>query len=81
MQMPRIEYSADADAAYVYFREGVSVAHTKNLDGVRLVDLDVNGEVIGVELLDVSEGVNLDGLPYPDIITVLLEQQQVRVFA
>lgn len=49
--------------------------------GCGFIDLDVNGEVIGVELLDVSEGVNLDGLPYPDVITVLLEQQQVRVFA
>lgn len=77
----RVKYDADADAAYVYLREGMKVTRTQNLDGSRLIDYATDGEPIGVELLDVSEGVNLDGIPDRDAIAALLEGQHIKVFA
>ena len=41
-----------------------SVRATRELDEQRLVDLDEAGEPVGVELLGVSEGVSLEGLPH-----------------
>jgi uncharacterized protein YuzE len=74
-------YNKDADAAYIHLREGMEVARTRNLDGSRLVDYAQDGEPIGIELLDVSEGVNLDDLPARNVVSVLLEQQYIKVFA
>lgn len=79
--MPRMTYNKDADATYIYLREGMAVARTRNLDGARLVDYAEDGEPIGIELLDVSEGVNLDDLPSRDIVSLLLEQHDIKVFA
>jgi len=79
--MPRMTYNKDADAAYIYLREGMAVARTRNLDGSRLVDYAEDGEPIGIELLDVSEGVNLDDLPARSAVSILLEQQHIKVFA
>lgn len=79
--MASIRYNPEEDAAYISFRDRVPVAFTKNLDGSRLIDYDANGEPIGVELLDVSEGVNLEFLPRQEMIVALLEQQHIPVFA
>lgn len=81
MQMPRVTYNKGADAAYIYLREDAQIARTRNLDGVRLIDYAEDSEPVGIELLDVSEGVNLDDLPARDVIASLLEQQHSRVFA
>jgi uncharacterized protein YuzE len=79
--MARITYNREADAAYIFLREEMQVAHTRNLDGSRLIDYAENGEPIGIELLDVSEGVNLDDLPARNAVSMLLEQQHIKVFA
>lgn len=79
--MPRMTYNKDADAAYIYLRGDMEVARTRNLDGSRLVDYAEDGEPIGIELLDVSEGVNLDGLPQRDVIERLLAERHIPVFA
>ncbi len=50
----KIEYSADIDALYVYFQE-VEVATSAEPDDGILVDLDDQGEVVGIEFLDASE--------------------------
>ena len=46
----RIEYSRDADALYVYFRQ-VPVAHSRELGKDVLVDFGEDGEIVGVEVL------------------------------
>ncbi len=79
--MARLTYNKDADAAYIYLREDVPIARTRNLDGARLIDYADDGEPVGIELLDVSEGVNLDDLPARNTLSKLLEQQHIRVFA
>ena len=61
MQMAHM--TRNNDAAYIYLREDVQVARTRNLDGSRLIDYAEDGEPVGIELLDVSEGINLDDLP------------------
>ncbi len=79
--MPRITYNREADAAYIFLREDMPIARTRNLDGSRLIDYAEDGEPIGVELLDVSEGVNLDDVPARNVVSMLLEQQHIKVFA
>lgn len=79
--MPRMDYDRDADAAYISLRDGATIAYTENLDGTRLIDYADDGEAVGVELLDVSEGVNLDDLPVPDVIVSLLERERIPIFA
>lgn len=74
-------YNREADAADIYLQEGISVARTKNLDGVRLIDYADSSEPVGIELLDVSAGVNLDDLPSRDVIATLLEKQHIKIFA
>ena len=66
----KIEYSKDADALYVYFRE-VEVSQTREIEEGVLVDLDQKGHLIGIEILDVSKrltpqelsNVNIENLP------------------
>jgi uncharacterized protein YuzE len=50
----KIEYSKEADALYVHFRE-VYVAKSKEIEEGVVIDFDQNGHIIGIEILDVSE--------------------------
>ena len=77
--MARMTYSKDADAVYIVLREDVHVARTRNLDGARLIDYAEDGEPVGVELLDMNEGVNLDDLPAWDVIARLLAEHYIQV--
>ncbi len=59
----RLTYDDEADAAYVYVREGATVAQTEVLEDGRIVDIDEEGRLIGVEILDASHrGVRLQDL-------------------
>ncbi|MBV8527992.1 MAG: DUF2283 domain-containing protein [Candidatus Dormibacteraeota bacterium] len=66
-------YDTRADAIYVHLTsaDGTAAATTELGDG-RNVDYDADGEPIGVELLAVSRGVDLAGLPHAADIAVLL---------
>lgn len=81
MRMLRMTYHSNAEAAYIHLREDVQVARTRNLDGARLIDYAEDGQPVGIELLDVGDGVNLDGLPRRDEIARLLAKYHIRVFA
>ena len=50
----RMTYDQDADAVYVYAREGATVARSEIIEDGRVVDLDTEGRLIGVEILDAS---------------------------
>jgi uncharacterized protein YuzE len=73
-------YDQEADAIYITFSDK-SVASTKALDDLRVIDYDADGSPVGVELLCVSEGVITDDLPYLKDIMHLLEGIQVKIFA
>lgn len=66
----KIEYSKEADALYVYFRE-IEVAKSKEIEEGVVVDLDKEGHIVGIEVLDASKrlkpselvNVNIENLP------------------
>lgn len=66
----KIEYSKEADALYVYFRE-VKVAKSKEIEEGVVVDFDEEAHIVGIEILDASKrlkpnelvNVNIENLP------------------
>jgi len=66
----KIEYSKEADAIYVYFKEDY-VAKSKEIEDGVVIDFDEKGQLIGIEVLDVSQrfslsdiaNVNIENLP------------------
>jgi uncharacterized protein YuzE len=49
----KITYDKIADALYIYLRKG-KVAKTKKVTSRFLIDVDKRGNVLGIEILDVS---------------------------
>lgn len=68
----RIEYDSDVDALYVQFKD---VTPDDNIDleeGVT-VDLDDEGHIVGLEILDAAERFGLESLPNVSIENLSLE--------
>jgi uncharacterized protein YuzE len=76
----RLEYDRGADAVYIYLRDA-PYAYGTDLDDERRIDFAPDGTPRGIELLSVSHGVNLDGLPQREVIAALLEAESVPVLA
>jgi uncharacterized protein YuzE len=57
----KIEYSKSVDALYIRLREAKIVDSTDIEEGVT-VDLDENGHIVGLEILDASEKLNISEL-------------------
>jgi uncharacterized protein YuzE len=76
----KITYDKEADAVYIYVTDG-PYAHGKKLDDQRRIDYDSDGDVRGIELLNVSHGVDLHNLPFAAEIGRLLEKRKLKVFA
>lgn len=69
----KLKHDKRADAIYIHFSDA-PYSYNTEIDNERIVDYDVDGEPIGVELLCVSTGVITEGLPHrPEIETLLLE--------
>ncbi|TLD40156.1 MAG: hypothetical protein JETT_3581 [Candidatus Jettenia ecosi] len=70
----KIEYSKEADAIYVYFKEDF-VAKSKEIEDGIVIDFDEDGQLIGIEVLDVSQrfsladivNINIENLPVDSI--------------
>ena len=77
------EHDPKADAVYVRLRAGATQDHSQLVDDGRVVDYDAQDQPIGIELLGVSRGVNLDGLPEEEAIAILLARElpRIRVYA
>jgi uncharacterized protein YuzE len=58
-----VEYDSEADAIYITLREPEGAVETEFVDEARYVDYDEAGNVVGIELLGVSQGIDLSGLP------------------
>jgi uncharacterized protein YuzE len=63
----KIEYSKEADALYVYFKEDF-VAKSKEIEDGVVIDFDEKGQLIGIEVLDVSQRFSLS-----DIVNINIE--------
>ncbi len=57
----KIEYSKDIDALYIKLREA-KVADTTDIEEGVTVDLDEKGHIVGIEILDASEKLELSEL-------------------
>ncbi|MCF6159164.1 MAG: DUF2283 domain-containing protein [wastewater metagenome] len=68
----KIEYSKEADAIYVYFIEEF-VAKSREIEDGVVIDFDEKGQLIGIEVLDVSQRFNLS-----DIVNVSIENLPVE---
>jgi len=69
----KIEYSKNADALYVYFKEAYVSKSREIEDGV-ILDFDEQNQIIGVEVLDASKR-----LKPSDIANVSIENLPVGV--
>jgi len=49
-----ISYDQDADAMYIEFQRG-KFAKNKKLDDFTILDLDKDGKILGIELLEVGK--------------------------
>ncbi len=56
-------YDPEADTLYVRFTDA-EVSHTTSLGDLRLVDYDAKDEIVGIEFIDVSGGIDLHDLPF-----------------
>jgi len=63
----KIEYSKAADALYVSFKQA-EVAKSKEVEEGVVIDLDGEGHLIGIEILDASVRVGI-----PDLVNVSIE--------
>jgi uncharacterized protein YuzE len=57
----KITYDKEADAMYIEFREGV-FSRNKKIDDFTIIDLDKEGNLLGIELLDVSHRIPPESL-------------------
>jgi len=56
-----ISYDKQADAMYIEFRKGV-FAKNKKIDDFTIIDLDKEGNILGIELLDASKRIPAESL-------------------
>ena len=72
-------YDADADCVYITISKQ-PYAYSEELDETRFIDHAEDGTVIGVEILYVTGGVDVSGLPHKDEISKLLENHNIKVY-
>ena len=78
--MIRVESDPTADAVYIQLLDE-PIGYTKELDDNRLIDYTLNpGKPVGVDLLAVSEGVKLNGLPEVGMIEDILKVLGVNAY-
>lgn len=68
----KIEYSKSVDALYIRLREAKIVDSTDIEEGVT-VDLDENGHIVGLEILDASEKLNIS-----DLVNISIENLPIE---
>ncbi|MBI3600213.1 MAG: DUF2283 domain-containing protein [Nitrospinae bacterium] len=69
----KIEYSKDVDALYIRLREA-KIADSRDIEEGVTVDLDENGHIVGIEILDASERLKLSELVNVSIENLPLEK-------
>lgn len=78
--MVELKRDLKADAIYIYL-SSKPYAYGKDLDNERRIDYASDDTPLGIELLCVSKGVNVGGLPNADEIAELLHRKGIKVYA
>jgi uncharacterized protein YuzE len=66
-----IEYDKEADAMYIELRKG-EFAKNKKIDDLTIIDLDKDGNLLGIELLDVSKRIPKESLNEVHVKNILV---------
>ncbi|MGD1118963.1 MAG: DUF2283 domain-containing protein [Dehalococcoidales bacterium] len=74
------KYDPEADAIYITLRSE-NYAYGEDLDDERRVDFSKDGIPIGIELLSVSDGVNISGLPHLDEVKETINKYGIRFYS
>lgn len=69
----KIEYSKDIDALYIRLKQ-VKVTDSRDIEEGVTVDLDEKGHIVGIEILDASEKLELSELVNISIENLPLEK-------
>lgn len=72
----RMRYSQEADAIYIRLKESKIVESDEISDGI-IVDYDESGNVVGIEILWVSEKADIDQLIIQSFDRVMVETVEV----
>jgi uncharacterized protein YuzE len=68
----KIEYSKSVDALYIRLREA-KIVDSKDIEEGVTVDLDENGHIVGLEILDASEKLNIS-----DLVNISIENLPIE---
>jgi len=71
----RISYDKDADAMYIKLANGEFGKNREIHEGI-ILDLDGNGRLIGIEILDVSTRYSLEEIAHLDIEMPLMAREK-----
>jgi uncharacterized protein YuzE len=74
----RIEYSKEADALYIYFKEEYVAKSKEIVDGI-VLDFDKKGQLIGIEILDVSQRFSLSDIANISIENIPIEPESTQI--
>lgn len=69
--MMKFEYDKDVDAAYIYLVHPISdgaVKKSVELSDDIVIDLDVDGKLLGIEILDASKHIAKSVLNNPEVV-------------
>ena len=69
----KIEYSRDVDALYIRLKEA-GIADSMDIEEGVTIDLDENGHIVGIEILDASEKIGLSDLAISPLKISLLKK-------
>ena len=73
-------YDSEGDSLYVYLSDA-EVVRTQALDGLWMSDWAADGRVVGIEFLDVSDGVDLQDVPAAATVAQLISDFHFPVLA
>lgn len=69
----RIEYDKEVDALYILLRDAKPV-DTKDVEEGVTIDVDENGHIIGIEILDAADRLGMESLVNVSIENMPLEK-------
>ncbi|HLE75629.1 MAG TPA: DUF2283 domain-containing protein [Candidatus Bathyarchaeia archaeon] len=72
--MVRVEYDQKADAMYIWFRKAKYDISEELAENV-IIDLDKNGRIIGIEVLDASKNLG------KELVTKILHTEKIAATA